>query len=132
MMVAGFGCRKDVTGEAVAEALAMAAERCGIDPSQLDALATPAEKQHEAGFRDLATLLSLPLIAVEEEEMKQVAERALSLSSRVVALKGVPSVAETVALAAAGPSARLLAPRVASSSATLSSATCAIAVGDGP
>jgi cobalt-precorrin 5A hydrolase len=46
----------------------------------------------------------------------------------VLALKGVPSVAEAAALAAGGPRSRLLAPRIA-----VGPATCALAVsGDTP
>ena len=49
-------------------------------------------------------------------------------AGRVLALTGVPSVSEAAALAAAGPTARLIAPRIA-----VGPATCALAaVGDTP
>jgi cobalt-precorrin 5A hydrolase len=52
--------------------------------------------------------------------------RTVTRSERVVALMGVPSVAEAAALAAGGTKARLLAPRIA-----LGPATCALAATGG-
>jgi cobalt-precorrin 5A hydrolase len=48
---------------------------------------------------------------------------AQTRSLRVLALTGLPSVAEAAALAAAGPRARLIVPRVSAATAT-----CALAV----
>ncbi|WP_246810081.1 cobalamin biosynthesis protein [Methyloligella sp. GL2] len=102
----------------------MTLKECGLERDGLDALATAAEKSREPGLVKLAESLRLPLMAVTEAEMQAVADKALSVSSRVMALKGVPSVAETAALAAAGKDARLLAPRLSTKGAT-----CAIASG---
>ncbi|HEX9881439.1 MAG TPA: cobalamin biosynthesis protein [Hyphomicrobium sp.] len=126
-MVAGIGCRAGATASAVAEAIAGALERCGLNRSQIDALATAAAKSHESGIVGAAATLAVPLIFVAAAEMSRVADSALTSSPRVVALQGVPSVAETAALAAAGRSARLLGPRTATPTVT-----CAIAVGEGP
>jgi cobalt-precorrin 5A hydrolase len=127
MMVAGLGCRNGATAEALAEALAAALERCGLDHAQIDALATDTAKAHEAGIVALAAALALPLIFVAASEMQKASNGAITSSQRVIALRGVPSVAETAALAAAGRAARLLGPRVATATAT-----CAIAQGEGP
>jgi cobalt-precorrin 5A hydrolase len=51
----------------------------------------------------------------------------ITISLKVEALKGVPSIAEASALVAAGRNARLLGARIAAGNAT-----CAIAIGDGP
>jgi cobalt-precorrin 5A hydrolase len=127
MMVAGIGCRKGAVADAVSEALAAALARCGIEPSSIDALATAYSKSDEPGIVTAARLLGVPLICVPEKDMKLAADRAVTRSARVLALKGVPSVAETAALAAAGASSRLLAPRFATPTVT-----CAIAVGEEP
>jgi len=127
MMVAGLGCRSGATAEAIAEAFAAALERCGVARSQIDALATDSGKSREGGILALAQALGLPVICVDASEMKSAAAGAITSSERVIALKGVPSVAETAALAAAGRAARLLAPRFATATVT-----CAIAVGEGP
>jgi cobalt-precorrin 5A hydrolase len=54
-------------------------------------------------------------------------DRTITQSPRVQALRGVGSVAEAAALAAAGPNARLLGPRAVSACGT---ATAALAEGD--
>lgn len=126
MMVAGIGCRIGVTADAVGEAIATALEHCRVSRSQIDALSTEVSKSSEAAILATAESLALPLVFVSHSEMELVAGHALTSSPRVVALKGVPSIAETAALAAAGRSARLLAPRI-----TTKTVTCAIAVGEG-
>ena len=125
MMVVGIGCRKGAVAEAISAAIAASLERCGMEPSLIDALATASAKSDEAGIVATARLLCVPLICVPEDAMKLAASRAATSSARVIALKGVPSVAETAALAAAGPSSRLMAPRL-----TTPTVTCAIAVGE--
>jgi cobalt-precorrin 5A hydrolase len=125
-MVAGIGCRIGVTADAVSEAIATALEHCRVSRSQIDALSTEVSKSSEAAILATAESLALPLVFVSHSEMELVAGHALTSSPRVVALKGVPSIAETAALAAAGRSARLLAPRI-----TTKTVTCAIAVGEG-
>ena len=126
MIVAGLGCRTGATADAVAEAFAAALSRCGLARDAIDALATGSDKSREQGILALAQALGLPLIFVAAGEMSRAAGGAVTSSPRVIALKGVPSVAETVALAAAGHAARLVAPRVATATVT-----CAIAVGEG-
>jgi cobalt-precorrin 5A hydrolase len=126
MMVAGLGCRAGATAESVAEAFAAALERFGVARADVDALATESAKSREAGLLAFSAALGLPLIFVGASEMRAAAAGTVTTSERVIALKGVPSVAETVALAAAGRAARLLGPRVATATVT-----CAIAVGEG-
>ncbi|ODA68258.1 cobalamin biosynthesis protein CbiG [Methyloligella halotolerans] len=126
MMVAGFGYRKDVALDALEEALALALSHCDIERRQIDAIAAASGKQDEAAVRAIAAELSVPLIPVNQDAMIQASGRTLSHSDRVMAEKAVPSVAETVALAAAGPASKLLGPKVSSRSAS-----CAIAIGGG-
>ena len=77
-------------------------------------------------MRAAANRLSLGVVLVEGADMALAAHGALTLSERVLALKGVPSVAETAALAAAGRGSRLLTRRVSNKQAS-----CAIAIGEG-
>ena len=126
MIVAGIGCRRGAAAAAIEQSIEAARAECRMDPSALDALATASEKGEEPGLRDAANRLSLPLILVSEPQLVLAADRALSVSQRVLDLKGVPSIAETAALAAAGRNARLLAARVSNREAS-----CAIAIGEG-
>ena len=126
MIVAGIGCRRNATAEAIEASIEAALAACQLDHSKLAALATAAEKGGEPGLLAAANRLALQVILVEAAEMALAASGALTLSQRVLALKGVPSVAETAALAAAGRGARLLAARVSNKQAS-----CAIAIGEG-
>jgi cobalt-precorrin 5A hydrolase len=117
MIVAGFGFRGGVTLDALADALARAGGAGGVTH-----LATLAEKAE--ALAPLGQALGLPVVAVAETALRGLATP--TRSGRVQALKGVGSVAEAAALAAAGPGARLRGPRVVSADGT---ATAAIAEG---
>jgi cobalt-precorrin 5A hydrolase len=69
--------------------------------------------------------LSVRLVRCSLADLDGVADRVVTHSSRVQALKGVPSIAEASALVAAGRNARLLGGRVAANRVT-----CAIAISE--
>jgi len=125
MIVAGLGFRKNASANAIAGIIADALAAVDIDAASLNALATASEKGFDAGFLETARRLRLRVILVGEAELAEAGKRALTSSERVLAEKGVPSVAEAAALAAAGSGARLLGPRV-----TNREAACAIAIGE--
>jgi cobalt-precorrin 5A hydrolase len=126
MIVAGIGCRRGTPPEEIAEVIERALTAFGLAANRLDLIATEASKAEEPGVVDASRRMAVGLVACAADEMRAVAHRTLTVSARVAAIKGVPSVAETAALVAAGRDARLLGPRVATSRAT-----CAIAVGEG-
>jgi cobalt-precorrin 5A hydrolase len=119
MIVAGFGFRSGATLAALEDALARAGGAEGLTH-----LATLAEKA--GALAPLGRALGLPVVAVPQAAMESMATP--TQSRRVQAEKGVGSVAEAAALAAAGPGAVLRAPRSASADGT---ATAAIAEGEG-
>ncbi|MBX3577943.1 MAG: cobalamin biosynthesis protein [Rhizobiaceae bacterium] len=128
MIVAGIGCRKGATTASVVAAIhaALSARELGV--SALGGLATLAAKRDEAGIVAAAKALSLDLIVVNEDAAAMADPRAISHSSASLAATGTRSASETAALAAAGPSSRLLAPRL-----VLGDVTCALAAsGDVP
>lgn len=126
MIVAGIGSRKGVSAEEVAAALDAALARAGLTREVVGALATPAMKGGEPGITTAAAALGLPLVLVPPATLQAAASRTLTTSERVVALMGVPSAAETAALAACGPDGRLIAPRTA-----VGPVTCALARREG-
>jgi cobalt-precorrin 5A hydrolase len=126
IVIAGIGCRRNASADAIEAVIDAALAACNLERGELTALATAAEKGVEPGLRAAAGRLALCLVLVGETELRRVSGAVLTISERVVALKGVPSIAETAALAAAGAAARLLAPRISNAQAT-----CAIAVGEG-
>jgi cobalt-precorrin 5A hydrolase len=122
MIVAGVGCRKGASGDAVCHAIAAALDRAGYPADALDLIATSAAKGGEPGISAAAVALGLPLVLVPQADLEAAGARTTSRSERVIAITGVPSVAEAAALAAGGPQARLVASKIA-----IGSATCALA-----
>lgn len=102
MRVAGIGCRPGAPLQALRDALDRA------DPqARATALASIAARAPQV--QALADLRGLPLHIVEIAGIATPTQ-----SPRILALHGTGSVAEAAALAAAGPGARITAPRVAS------------------
>jgi cobalt-precorrin 5A hydrolase len=122
MIVAGVGCRRGAPAPDIEAAIRAALERAGIAPHALDCIATMATKESEAGIAAAAAKLGVTVVLVPDTELQAAGERTETRSDRVLALTGVPSVAEAAALAAAGPAARLLGPRL-----VIGAATCALA-----
>lgn len=118
MIVAGFGFRKGASLSSLREALALAQHGC--PPVTL--LATLADKAE--GLEPLAAGLDLPVSGLAPEALD--AMTTLTRSPASLSARGIGSVAEACALAAAGPGARLLGPRQVSPDRM---ATCAISQG---
>jgi cobalamin biosynthesis protein CbiG len=117
-LIAGIGCRRGATAEDVLAAIDAAMAATGRARTELTRLATIPQKAEEAGLVAAAHELGIGLTIVEDA-----ADFPGPTESRCSrATTGLGSVAESAALAAAGPGARLLAPR-----STTSRATCALA-----
>lgn len=115
----GIGCRKGSDGETIAALVGRAIERAGAPAA---ALFTIVDKQGEDGIREAAIALGLPLVYLPRAALADKADALATRSERVVALFGVPSVAEAAALAGAGPGSVLVVPRMAADGVT-----CAVA-----
>jgi cobalt-precorrin 5A hydrolase len=122
LIIAGIGCRRGASADAVVAAIAAALSRAGLRGNALALIATPADKGGESGIASAASALSVPLVLVPQAQLEAAGSHTVTQSERVAALWNVPSVAEAAALAAGGDSARLIAPRVA-----LGPVTCALA-----
>jgi cobalt-precorrin 5A hydrolase len=121
-VVAGIGCRRGTPTAAIAAVIDAALAHVGLTKDALGIIATPAAKGAEPGIVATASALGVPLVLVPPADLEAAGVRTITRSERVVALTGVPSVAEAAALAVAGTTARLLAPRIA-----VGPATCALA-----
>jgi cobalt-precorrin 5A hydrolase len=122
MIVAGVGCRRGAPAPDIEAAIRAALARAKITTAALDAVATIAAKRGEAGIQAAAEKLGVSVVLVADADLLTAGNRTQTRSARVRALTGVPSVAEAAALAAAGPSARLISPRL-----VIGAATCALA-----
>ena len=122
MIVAGVGCRKGARAVEIEAAIVAAFARVGVATSELSLIATSAAKGGEPGIAAAASAIGVPLVLIPQGDLAAVGKRVTTRSARVIALMGVPSVAEAAALAAGGPAARLIVPRIA-----VGPATCALA-----
>jgi cobalt-precorrin 5A hydrolase len=122
MIVAGIGCRKGVSSDEIGTALDTALERAGRPLAKIESLATSTRKREEQGIAETAASRGLRLIFVDQADLEIASARGATWSRRVLALAGVPSVAEAAALAACGPKARLILPRI-----VVGPVTCALA-----
>lgn len=122
MIVAGVGCRRGAPAPDIEAAIRAALLRADIATDALSAIATSAAKQSEPGIEAAAAKLGVAVVLVPDPELRAAGDRTATRSARVLALTGVPSVAEAAALAAAGPSGRLIGPRL-----VVGAATCALA-----
>ncbi|MBB3771767.1 cobalt-precorrin 5A hydrolase [Angulomicrobium tetraedrale] len=122
MIVAGVGSRRGVTAEEVCAAVRGALARHDVKLSEISLMATPAMKGSEAGILKAALDLGLLLVMVPQAQLEAAGARAATRSERVVALMGLPSVAEASALAVAGRRSTLIGPRF-----VLGPVTCALA-----
>nr|WP_315237321.1 cobalamin biosynthesis protein [uncultured Albidiferax sp.] len=118
--VAGLGFRAQASVASLRSALQAAG-----DSTDLSALATAEDKASAPALLQLAAELGLPVITVPLSALQA---QAATSSPYVPARYGGHSLAEAAALAAAGPSARLLAARAVSAD---SLATAAIAENTG-
>lgn len=125
MMAIGIGCKTGTKAEAIIALIESALSR--VERDQIAGLFTIAEKVNEVGLHEAAARLSLPLMFLPESSVKNVACKTETRSERVVQLFGLPSVAETAALAGAGDGATLILPRISEGGVT-----CAIAQSGGP
>ena len=122
MIAAGVGCRRGASAPDIEAAVRAALARANIAADALDVIATIEAKRTEPGILAAAETFGVSVVIVPEHELALAGDRVETHSDRVLTLTGVGSVAEAAALAAAGPSARLIAPRLA-----IGAATCAIA-----
>jgi cobalt-precorrin 5A hydrolase len=124
MIVAGVGCRRGTAAAQIEAAIAAALMRAGLGIAAVRAVATAAAKGDEPGIAAAASSIGVPLVLVAQDDLAAAGARAATRSERVLAATGVPSVAEAAALAAGGPAARLISPRIVVGPATCALADC--------
>ncbi len=122
MMIAGIGCRRGTSADAIETVIAAVLAQAGLPRRMLDAIAAPAGKADEPGIAAAAAALGVRLVLVPQPDLESASSRVETHSQRVMTLMGVGSVAEAAALAAGGPAARLVVPRI-----VIGPATCALA-----
>lgn len=117
MIAAGIGCCAGCAAEEILRAIELAAADGGVALGAVRVLCSAEFKRAEAGLRRAAEALDRSLVLFEPAALAVHAPGALTRSSAVEARCGLPSLAETAALAGAaalapaGSPVRLLGPR---------------------
>ncbi|AYO85721.1 precorrin methylase [Methylobacterium brachiatum] len=122
-IVAGIGFRRGTSAEEIAALIACALGTIGAGRTDLAAVATAADRAADPSICQAAAAFGLSPRPVEAPALEACDTRVVTRSARIARLRGVGSLAEAAALAAAGPESRLALPRIASAGAT-----CALAI----
>ncbi|HEU4577122.1 MAG TPA: cobalamin biosynthesis protein [Polyangiaceae bacterium] len=128
MIAAGLGCRAGCPVEHVLAALEQALAAGGCVLEQLSGLYTAQFKHAEPALLLAAERLSKPLVVLPLAELQAQSSKALSCSAHSLERFGVPSIAETAALAGAARAASPGEPRLIGTRSIAGSATCALAI----
>jgi cobalt-precorrin 5A hydrolase len=126
-IAAGVGCRAHCAPGDLVGALAAALERGGGDIADVRAIYAPDFKREDETLSLFAEHLQKALVFLPLADLERQAHLALTSSAKIAARYGLPSIAETAALAGAfscvpGGTIRLLGPRT-----IRGGATCALA-----
>ncbi|SDM86450.1 cobalt-precorrin 5A hydrolase [Methylobacterium phyllostachyos] len=122
-LVAGIGFRRGTDADEIAALIARALGELGAAYGDLIAVATAADRAAEPALAEAAARFDLAPCPVAPEALTARDAELVTRSARIEHLRGIGSLAEAAALAAAGPGSRLALPRIASGGAT-----CALAV----
>jgi cobalt-precorrin 5A hydrolase len=117
----GVGCRKGCASESIVALVERAMARAASEAAPAG-LFTHEAKRFEPGLVEAAEKLGLPLIFLDQIRLGAASPDAATTSAKVMTLFGLPSIAETAALAGAGAGAELLVSRISAAGAS-----CAIA-----
>jgi cobalt-precorrin 5A hydrolase len=118
-LVIGLGFRDQASAAAIGEVLLAAIVQAGSQPSLI---AVPDDKSGHAGLLAAAMGAKLPIAGVTREAMRRADPGVATRSAQIENRRGVGSVCEAAALAAAGFGARLIVGRLVSSDRTATAA----------
>jgi cobalt-precorrin 5A hydrolase len=122
-LVIGVGFREEASAQSIGEVLAGVAAAL---PGAASAIAVPEDKVAHPGLRVAAHAAQLPIETVAAAAMGAANARVATRSEQVTKHRGVGSVCEAAALAAAGAGARLVVTRIVSADSHATAAAALI------
>jgi cobalt-precorrin 5A hydrolase len=120
-LVIGVGFRDHATAPSIGAVLADVVARAGR-PEVTTVLAVVADKAAHPGLLAAASAVQFPIEIIAVEAMREADAGITTRSERVLRQRGVGSVCEAAALAAAGPGSRLVVTRQVSADRTATAA----------
>jgi cobalt-precorrin 5A hydrolase len=120
-LVIGLGFREQATAQSISEVLSRVVAQAAM-PDAAKILAVVEDKAVHPALLAAVRAVQFPVETVTVDAMRQADVRIATRSERVVRQRGVGSVCEATALAAAGASARLVVPRMVSADRTATAA----------
>jgi cobalt-precorrin 5A hydrolase len=130
-LVIGLGFRDQATAQSIGEVLARVVEQAAM-PDAATVLAVVADKAAHPALLAAVRAARLAVETVTADAMCEADARITTRSERVIRQRGVGSVCEATALAAAGASARLVVTRMVSTDRTATAAAAAVTGGAAP
>jgi cobalt-precorrin 5A hydrolase len=112
-LVIGLGFRDEADAQSIGEVLNAAAAHAAM-PGRATAIAVPEDKASHPGLCAAAHAARLPIETVAANAMRAADAYVATRSAQVTKHRGVGSVCEAAALAAAGAGARLVVSRIVS------------------
>jgi cobalt-precorrin 5A hydrolase/precorrin-3B C17-methyltransferase len=116
--VLGLGCEHGASVEEVECLAAAALSKAGVVPEELAGIASLETRSHEPAILAVAEKFASPSIFFDAATLERETPRIENPSSIVFAYTGCHGVAESAALAASGPAAELIVPKMKSAHAT--------------
>ncbi|MFS8113673.1 cobalamin biosynthesis protein [Rhizobium jaguaris] len=116
--ILGLGCERGTDSNDVRLLAERALRESGIETDQILAIASINTRSNEPAIVDVAAYLRLPLRFFDAATLERETPRLKNPSELVFARVGCHGVAEAAALAAAGPSAELVLPKIKSGFST--------------
>jgi cobalt-precorrin 5A hydrolase len=120
-LVIGLGFRDVASAQSIGEVLAGVSLQAAR-PELATVIAVAEDKAAHPGLLAVVQSARLPVETVAAEAMRQAGTRVTTRSALVLEKRGVGSVSEAAALAAAGPGARLIVTRMVSADHTATAA----------
>jgi cobalt-precorrin 5A hydrolase len=118
-LVIGLGFRDATSAASIGEVFAAAVARAGASAA---AIAVPDDKAAHPALRAAASVNAMPIETVSSDAMREADAGITTRSQEIQDHRGVGSVCEAAALAAAGKGSRLVVSRVVSADRTATAA----------
>ncbi len=122
MIAIGIGCRRGASAQAILDVIALARAKMATATGEI-LLCSGDLKSAEAGLKAAADRLAAELQFLPMAALRAVDSLCVTRSQASIAATGLGSMAEAAALAAAGPNATLIVPRLVGDGVT-----CAVAL----